>query len=273
MQQLVKDALSGSIFSRIRGVGNTERNVTREQVSNDILDKELVYWAYDWVITMEIYKFGENFFSISCAKSEINFLLDLVANLICRPKESTAINQYGTVSDYVVESALKERPFGVGERIIKYGARGATACWQASLTDHDVGIAHDVEVTSLYIRGRVHSSFKSKEYVAEIWLREDKLASVRCICVSGNIACHHTFVLLMQTEICARLPVGLLTASLNDAYAEFYGTQSIIDSVWNNIAVLTMHDFGSLNENELKNKYKPGTEKRKMSKKRTKSGS
>ena len=79
--------------------------------------------------------------------------------------------------------------------------------------------------------------------------------------------CHVTmFVLLMQTEISTRLPVCSLTASLNDAYAEFYGTKSIIDSVWNSLEILAKHDFGPMNRNDFKNKYKPGTEQRTMSK-------
>ena len=39
MQQVVKDALSGPIVSRIRGDGDIERVVAREQVSTDILNK------------------------------------------------------------------------------------------------------------------------------------------------------------------------------------------------------------------------------------------
>ena len=96
-------------------------------------------------------------------------------------------------------------------------------------------------------------------------MARDRLVSGCCVCKAGALLCHHCFVALVLLETACLLPVASLTAVVNDTFASVYGTGPKIEELWADLRLLAEHDFGhGLSVAELKEQYKPGTEKRKL---------
>jgi XPG I-region len=252
LRALVRATLAGGVatFPRLDAAGEHAAG-----------EATCAWWAAEWSAPAELLS-AARFFADLTTKPAIKYLVRLVRSLMLRANAARPTNVNLLLGKYTEESATLARPVGGAERLVGRGVRGSVSARQPSFGHHQVGVVGRDGQQLLYVRARAVPSMRQGMYSTELWLAEDRLLAARCTCYAGAVMCTHAFVVLVQLEYEVMRVGGWLVPCVNDAVGTHMSTAEVA-KLWPALQHLGRADFGRLSEQELKERFKPGTEKRK----------